>query len=79
MEFPETYFQILFNIVRKQNMILLHEIAIRERVPEDFMTTWTPSRAAFRNFMRTQLHYQDQTRDHKVVASPSNEHSQAST
>jgi hypothetical protein len=79
MEFPETYFQILFNIIRKQNLVLLREIAIREQVPENFMAEWTPSRAKFRAFLKNHLQRQDQNPDHKAVANPSNGHYRVDT
>lgn len=55
MEIPETTFQIIFNIVRAQNRVMLREIALRENIPfRELMRKYQPSQAHFREFMKQQ-------------------------
>lgn len=52
MDFSSSYFEILFNIVRRQNECLLHEIAIRENIPIAELRQFIPSKKNLRTFLR---------------------------
>lgn len=52
MEVPETFFEIVFNIVRAQNDALLREIALKEDIPaRDLLRTFSTSKRALREFL----------------------------
>ena len=51
MDWLESYFNIIYKLIRKQNKILLNEISKRENVPlRDIENEFLPSRAALRKF-----------------------------
>lgn len=53
MNVPETFFEIIFNIVRTQNDSLLKEIALREKIPiQDLMKKFRTNKRQLREFMR---------------------------
>jgi len=52
MNFPEKLFEILFNLLIKQNKRLLLEISIREKQSyDDLCRRYLPTRKQFRVFM----------------------------
>jgi|APGre2960657423_1045063.scaffolds.fasta_scaffold20158_2 hypothetical protein len=55
MNFPEKLFEILFNLLIKQNKRLLLEISIREKQSyDDLCRRYLPTRKQFRVFMNNQ-------------------------
>lgn len=57
MELPDAMFAMLYRVVRKQNMILLAEIARRENLPvQEVMRLYLPSRAALKAFINHHHH-----------------------
>lgn len=51
MEWLESYFNMIYKIIWKQNKILLNEISQRENIPlRDIESQFLPSRAALRKF-----------------------------
>lgn len=51
--FHEKLFVILFRMIRWQNLRLLHEIGMRERVcPAELQRLFTPRRSELRDFLR---------------------------
>lgn len=55
IEYPERYFEILFNILYAQNKRLLTEVAIRYKVPISVMLRdFLPKRKELREFLRKQ-------------------------
>lgn len=57
MDIPETYFAIMYRVIRRQNEILLNEIAIRENLPRNvLMKTFLPSRTELKRFMSRKNH-----------------------
>ena len=54
MEWLESYFNMIYKIIRKQNKVLLHEISERENIPlRDIESQFLPSRTALRKFTAT--------------------------
>ena len=54
MEWLESYFNIIYKIIRKQNKVLLHEISERENISlRDIESQFLPSRTALRKFTAT--------------------------
>lgn len=55
MEWPEKFFEVIYQIVIQQNRTLLREIAIREKIPlQDMYKKYlTPPRKEFKMFMET--------------------------
>jgi hypothetical protein len=53
MELSELFFTMMYNIVCSQNMYLLHEIAIREKLPvQSLMKEFKPKRKDLNHFLR---------------------------
>jgi hypothetical protein len=54
MNISETVLEVIFNVIRKQNLRLLKEIAIREAIDmEGFIQEFKPSKKEFRDYIRT--------------------------
>lgn len=60
MEISESFFLILFNIVRSQNETLLREIAIRENLDvRELLKEFKPTKGHFRKYIQChRLHLQ---------------------
>ena len=55
VEFPEAYFEIIFNILAAQNKRMLTEIAIRYEIPiSTVLRDFVPTRKGLRAFLRNQ-------------------------
>jgi hypothetical protein len=52
MEWPQTYFEILYKIIRKQNKLLLKEISKNENIPcDDLIKEYLPSKKYLKKFV----------------------------
>jgi hypothetical protein len=52
MEWPQTYFEILYKLIREQNLILFKEISIRENISyTDLQKQFLPSKKFLKNFI----------------------------
>ena len=64
MEWPQTYFEILYKVIREQNKMFLKEIAIRENLSEcELLRDHLPSKKYLKNF----LEYIRQCKDESVT------------
>jgi hypothetical protein len=55
LDFPEAYFEIIFNILAAQNKRMLTEIAIRYEIPiSTVLRDFVPTRKGLRAFLRNQ-------------------------
>jgi hypothetical protein len=53
MDFSETYWRILYKIIRKQNKLLLKEISLHEHIPlKDLHSNYLPKMTDFKNHLR---------------------------
>ena len=52
MEWPQTYFEILYKIIRKQNKVLLEDISKNENLPyNELMKEYLPSKKYLKKFI----------------------------
>jgi hypothetical protein len=52
MEWPQTYFEILYKIIRKQNKFLLEDISKNEKLPyNELMKEYLPSKKYLKKFI----------------------------
>lgn len=86
MDFHDTVFKIIFQIVRHQNIVLLREIAMREKIPDDFHRRWTPRKEDLETFLKSRRphlqnsHPHGNSSDHPSnTANPDDEDSQVDT
>ena len=57
MEWPQTYFEMMYKIIREQNIALLKEISLIENIPYDeLIRNHLPSKKYLKQFI---LLYQD--------------------
>lgn len=55
-EWHQIYFEMIYRLVRQQNEMLLHQIAVRENIPSAELKEFIPSMTALRQYIRNLPH-----------------------